>query len=92
MYKIFETENFTKSLEQDFGGQRNKILKKLRDYVYPQLKISPEFGQNIKKLREWAPPTWRYRIGAYRFFFEIDNEQQIVFMIVAEHRRKAYKK
>ena len=25
MYRIFETENFTKSLEQDFGGHRNNI-------------------------------------------------------------------
>jgi hypothetical protein len=27
MYKVFETENFLKSLEQDFGGQRKKIKK-----------------------------------------------------------------
>ena len=92
MYRIFETENFSKSLKQNFGGQRNKILKKLREYVYQQLKISPEFGSNIKKLSDWQPPTWRYRIGQYRFFYEIDHGQEIVFMTMAEHRSKAYKK
>jgi len=30
MYRIFETETFLKSLEQDFGGQRKKIT----DHAY----------------------------------------------------------
>ncbi len=92
MYRVFETDNFSTSLKQDFSGQRKKIIKKLRGYVYPQLKLSPEHSPNIKKLRNWQPPTWRYRIGKYRFFFEIDKEQKTVFMTLAEHRRKAYKK
>jgi mRNA interferase RelE/StbE len=91
MYRIFETENFLKSMEHDFGGQRGRITKKLKEYVYPQLQVSPEFGANIKKLRDWHPPTWRYRIGPYRFFFEIDQQKKIVFMILAEHRGKAYR-
>ena len=92
MYKIFETDKFVASLDQDFEGQREKIVNKLRTYVYPQLKESPSYGPNIKKLRDWQPPTWRYRIGDYRFFYEIDSDEQIVFMILAEHRGKAYKK
>ena len=92
MYRVFETEYFLKSLEQVFGGQRKKIIKKLREYVYHQQKVSPELGPNIKKLRDWQPPTWRYRIGAYRFFYEIDKDQKIIFMTLAEYRGKAYKK
>ena len=91
MYRIFETKTFLKSLEQDFGGQQGKIKKKLREYVYPQLKISPVFGHNIKKLRDWEPPTWRYRISSYRFFYQIDGDRKVVSMILAEHRSKAYK-
>ena len=92
MYRIFETETFLKSLEQDFGGQKEKIKKKLREYVYQQLKTSPAFGPNIKKLRNWEPPTWRYKISSYRFFYEIDGDNKIVSMTLAEHRSKAYKK
>ncbi len=92
MYRVFETETFLKSLEQDFGGQREKIKKKLRGYVYRQLKVSPELGPNIKRLRDWHPPTWRYRVGPYRFFYEIDRQEKIVFMILAEHRSKSYRK
>lgn len=92
MFRIFETETFLASLKQDFEGQKDKIKAKLRTQVYQQLKKSPSFGPNIKKLRDWHPPTWRYKIGAYRFFYEIDIEQKIVFMLLAEHRSKAYKR
>ena len=92
MFKIFETETFLTSLEQDFKGQKEKIKLKLRNHVYQQLKESPSFGPNIKKLLNWSPPTWRYKIGSYRFFYEIDSENKIVSMLVAEHRSKAYKK
>jgi mRNA interferase RelE/StbE len=91
MYRIFETETFIRSLKQDFGDHRKKIIKKLKEYVYPQLKISPELGNNIKKLRDWEPPTWRYRIANYRFFYELDKDQKFVFMTVAAHRSKSYK-
>lgn len=91
MFRIFETETFLASLEQDFEGQKDKIKVKLRNQVYRQLKESPSFGPNIKKLRNWNPPTWRYRIGSYRFFYEIDGENKIVSMILAEHRGRAYK-
>ena len=92
MFKIFETETFLTSLEQDFKGQKEKIKLKLRNHVYQQLKESPSFGPNIKKLLNWSPPAWRYKIGSYRFFYEIDSENKIVSMLAAEHRSKVYKK
>lgn len=92
MYRIFETEGFVHSLEQNFGGQQEKIKKKLRQYVYQQLKTAPAFGPNIKRLREWEPPTWRYRIGDYRFFYEIDEAEHIVSMTLAAHRSTAYRR
>ncbi len=91
MFRIFETETFLTSLEQDFEGQKDKIKVKLRNQIYQQLKESPSFVPNIKKLRNWNPSTWRYRIGSYRFFYEIDSEDKIVSMLLAEHRGRAYK-
>lgn len=92
MFRIFETQTFLASLEQDFEGKKEKIKIKLRTQVYQQIKDSPAFGPNIKKLRNWTPPAWRYKIGSYRFFYEIDSENKIVFMLLAEHRGRAYKK
>ena len=66
------------------------VVTKLERVVYPQLKRHPHFGPNIKKLRDFEPDTWRYRIGAWRFFYEIDEEERIVFVIAAAHRGSAY--
>lgn len=74
----------------DFQGQSQKIRRKLIEYVYPQLRSSPRVGKNIKKLKNFTPETWRYRIGDYRFFYNVDDKEKIVFMLAAETRGKAY--
>ena len=83
-FRIFETDQFLKGLEQDFNRQQERIKKKLLNYVYPQLKQNPYFGKNIKKLATYKPDTWRYRIGSYRFFYKIEDRDKIVFMISTE--------
>ena len=87
-YRIFETEGFKDDLAQDFGGRREKILLKLKAYVYPQLAVQPRLGRNICKLRGYSPETWRYRIGEYRFFYQIDEQEKTIFMIAAVDGKK----
>lgn len=87
---MFETNQFLKDLAQEFGGERKRIKKKLLSYVYPQLRQQPYFGKNIKKLRDYKPETWRYRIGAYRFFYTINDHKKIISMISADNRRDTY--
>lgn len=101
-FKIFETNQFLKDLEQDFSDQQapldkknyltgqERIRKKLASYAYPQLKQNPYFGKNIKKLKGYLPETWRYRIGPCRFFYEIDDQKKIISMIAADNRQSAY--
>ena len=89
-FKIFETDRFLSDLEKDFGGRRERIKQKLLTYVYPQLRLQPYYGKNIKKLTDYEPETWRYRIGDYRFFYGIDGRKKIVFMIAADNRANAY--
>ena len=89
-YKIFETTQFLQDLEQDFKGQQDKIKSKLTHYVYPQLQKNPYSGKNIKKLKNYDPPTWRYRIRGFRFFFTIHDDKKIVSMISADNREGAY--
>ena len=89
-FKEIETNGFQEDLTRDFGGQQKRITTKLQEYVYPQLRNQPYFGPNIKKLKNYKPDTWRYRIGDYRFFYEIDEKRRLVLMIAAEHRGDAY--
>jgi len=89
-FRTFEINQFLKDLKQDFSRQQERIKTKLANHVYPQLKQNPYFGKNIKKLVNYKPDTWRYRIGSYRFFYEIDNQNKIVFMISVDNRQNTY--
>jgi mRNA interferase RelE/StbE len=67
-----------------------QIEKKLLAYVYPQLSENPHFGLNIKKLKNYKPETWRYRIGDYRVFYEIDETEMIISILSFDLRRDVY--
>ena len=89
-FKIFETSQFLKDLQHDFSGQQERIKRKLTAYVYPQLRENPYFGKNIKKLRDYKPQTWRYRIGNWRFFYTIDEHKKLISMLTIDSRESAY--
>ena len=89
-YRIFETKQFAKDLREISKASHASLAEKLRSIVYPQLREHPRFGPNIRKLKGYTPDTWRYRIGAWRFFYEIDDEERTVFMTAASHRGSAY--
>ena len=78
-------------MSQDFKGQGERIAKRLKDHVYPQLRDNPHFGKNIKKLKNYQPETWRYRIGSYRFFYEVDEKEGIVYMLTVDARKDSYR-
>ena len=90
-YRVFETKQFLSDLESRLGPRREKVVARLHDDVYPQLRTQPFFGRNIKKLKGYKPETWRYRVGDFRFFYEINEEKKIVFMIAAGLRSGAYR-
>lgn len=89
-YRLFETSIFIEDLEALDKPVREKLKEKLSDYVYPQLKVQPHFGPNIKKLRNWEHETWRYRIGSWRVFYEISEKDKIVSLITVDPRKDAY--
>jgi mRNA interferase RelE/StbE len=90
-YKIFETDEFIKRFSLLPISNENMIEKKLENHIYPQLKEEPHFGNNLKKLVNYTPPTWRYRIGKYRLFFIIDEKVKVIYIITIDHRKNAYR-
>jgi len=87
-YKIAETETFTKKINSNkFKHLYNKILLD----VYPILKNNPYYGVNIKKLKGDYKEIYRFRIGDYRIFYKIDENESIIFIINIENRKDAYK-
>lgn len=89
-YRVFETEQFRKDIRSIARAGHEGIARKLRKSVYPRLREHPHFGRHIRKLKGHAPETWRYRIGSWRFFYEIDDRQRVVSMVAASHRGSAY--
>jgi mRNA interferase RelE/StbE len=89
-FRIFETDQFQKDVKELSRSGLPKLAAKLREHVYPQLRSNPATGPNIKRLKGPYSGVWRYRIGAWRFFYTIDASDRIVSMIAAAHRSRAY--
>ena len=89
-YKIFETDQFIKDLKKIDNPNQRKIYGKIIKSIYPQIKMSPYVGRNIKELKDYKPETWRYRIGDFRLFYEINDKDKLINIITIEHRSKAY--
>jgi mRNA interferase RelE/StbE len=90
-YRIYETRQFLRDIAQQGHARQARLETKLRTYVYPFLSGEPYMGPNIKRLKNWDPPTWRYRVGDWRFFYETDEAKRIVFIIACKQRKEAYR-
>lgn len=89
-YKIFETDNFKKQIGNLDKHQAEQLYPKIKNIIYPQLRQEPHYGPNIKKLKNYNPETWRYRIGNYRIFFEIEQTEKIIVITSLKMRKNAY--
>jgi len=89
-FRIFETDQFISDQEAIQPQAKAKLYIKIREYVYKQMSENPYFGNNIKKLKDFSPQTWRYRIGNYRLFYEIDDKEKIIFVTALSKRKDAY--
>ena len=74
-------ESAKKDLKQIDKYQALQILKKIQKLdKYPDV-------PNIKKLKHHYPP-FRYRIGAYRVLFDVEDNTLVVINV--KHRKEAY--
>lgn len=87
MYTIAETETFVKNITKK---KLQEIHKKIRDDIYPILRLNPYYGPNIKKLIGNLEGLYRYRIGNYRLVYAIDEDTKIIYISELVHRKDAY--
>ncbi|NQU40513.1 MAG: type II toxin-antitoxin system RelE/ParE family toxin [Lentisphaerae bacterium] len=90
-FRVFETDEFLRRLKKLSSRDASFLRRKLDSFVYPQLKAAPLWGNNIKKLQGYTPETWRYRIGKYRVFYIVDQEEQILYILTVDDRKDAYR-
>ena len=79
--RIFETNEFLARLKRLPVDRRKTVGRKIEGNVYPQLREEPHYGASIKKLRDYKPETWRYRMGSWRIFYTIDHKEQVVYVV-----------
>jgi mRNA interferase RelE/StbE len=89
-YKIFETNEFPKQAEKISNRDKLFIEKKLPQHIYPQLREEPHYGNNIKKLIDYKPGIWCYRIGKYRLFHSIEENEKTIYVLSVDLRKDAY--
>ena len=89
-YGVFETDEFISRLAALPRRQARMIRGKLYSHVYPQIRTQPFYGANIRKLRGYSAGVWRYRIGNYRIFYTVDENDRVVSLVTIEHRKDAY--
>jgi len=91
VYRVFANHEFQVQLEAIRPpGIRDRINEKLTSFVYPQLTTQPFYGANIRKMRSLTPPEWRFRLGAWRMFYGIDDVRHIVYLHTIVQRKDAY--
>ena len=89
-YRIFETDIFREDLGALQPSIKEKIKLKLKNSIYPSLKVQPYFGKNIKKLTNYVPETWRYRVGDFRIFYTISPKNKVISILTISARKDAY--
>ena len=90
-YQIFKTAEFARKLGKLSDSDARTIRSKLAIYAYPQLREQPFWGAIIRKLRGFSTDVWRYRIGRFRVFYSVNENDRVVSILTVEGRKDAYR-
>jgi mRNA interferase RelE/StbE len=78
----------TKSAKKDLSvleqTDRERILKAIFNF-----REHPETA-DIRKLRG-KPVRWRLRVGIFRIIFEMNHDENIIYVLRIRHRKEAYR-
>ncbi|TVR51776.1 MAG: type II toxin-antitoxin system RelE/ParE family toxin [Spirochaetaceae bacterium] len=88
-YSIAETESFRKALRKN--KSLHTVHRRIVEVVYPLLRREPHFGPNIKRLKGDLSDFYRYRVGEYRLFYTIDEQEVIVVVVDLRSRLDSYR-
>lgn len=62
----------------------NKLKTELRNDIYPQIKNQPRYGKNIKKLNIEDNIVWRYKLGIFRIFYTVKDENNKICILTLD--------
>ena len=87
MYQVRFSEHAVKELKK-LDKQTARVIK---NWVVKNLVDTTDPRQHGKSLTGNLKGVWRYRVGDYRLFAEIQDDVLIVFLFDIAHRREVYR-
>jgi mRNA interferase RelE/StbE len=86
---MYQIETASRRVEKEISTlprrTRERVIQAIR-----KLSDDPRH-QGTRKLSGEMPGAWRIRVGDYRVIYDIDDDQRIVTILAALHRREAYR-
>ena len=86
MYTVRLTRDAQKAFEEADAALERKL-----DRCWDALARDPRHHPNTRKLKGRLSAYWRFRLGAWRVLYRIDEQVQTVWVVGVEHRRDAYR-
>ncbi len=84
------TIRFTPKAAKQVRKLDSAAAKRIRDFLEQKLSQLDNPRQLGKKLVN--EEFWRYRVGDYRILTNIDDDQILILIVEAAHRREVYNK
>jgi len=97
MATTFRVE-FSPISKKEFDGFRKFEQQRIIEAIESQLKVDPKVTTRAKKCLRgeetanfvFTPPLWQLKVGDYRVFYDVDDNEKIVF-IRAVRRKPSHK-
>ena len=86
-YKLLIEERAVEELKSLPPKIQERVKKKIRSVLKEN--PFPRGEGDIKRIQ--GSKFWRLRIGDYRVFYDVDREENTVYILSVRHRSKAYR-
>ena len=87
MYEVIFTDSALKELKK----LDKPVVRVIKNWVVKNLVDCVDPGMHGKTLKGNLKGVWRYRVGDYRLFADIQDDKLVIFLFEVAHRKEIYK-
>jgi mRNA interferase RelE/StbE len=81
---------FTRSAEKELGKLDRQVIHRILKFIKERVEIDPRsVGEQLKGT---LAGFWRYRVGDYRLYADIQDEKATVVILKVGHRKTIYRR
>lgn len=87
MYEVIFTDSALKELKK----LDKPVVRVIKNWVVKNLVDCVDQKMHGKPLKGNLEGVWRYRVGDYRLFADIQDDKLVIFLFEVAHRKEIYK-